>query len=413
MLAMHSSGTPRSSLYIGLMSGTSLDGVDAVLVDFTDSRDLAGQKNGQKISQKTRVCAHHYLPFTSALRQDLLSLQSSASDEINRMMSAANAVTRLYAEAVHALCQAMPKAKIAAIGAHGQTIRHRPGLGFTLQIIQPALLAELTNIDVVCDFRSRDIAAGGQGAPLVPAFHQAQFADAISHSASNAASNATLNRAPRAVINIGGFANMTWLPSSGPVLGFDTGPGNVLMDAWCQQHLGKEYDADGQWAARGQVNTALLQDLLATPFFHQAPPKSTGRDDFHLDWLMTRIAAVEGSTKQIVSPQDVQATLCALTVESIAESLRQCTQEHACSDVILCGGGVLNSYLVQCLRQRRVVDFPKIRMTSSAQWGIPPTQVEAVAFAWLAQAFLTGESANLPSVTGARGLRRLGALYPA
>ncbi len=405
MLAMHSSDTPRSSLYIGVMSGTSLDGVDAVLVDFTDTLDV----DGQKTDQKTHVYAHHYLPFTPALRQDLLSLQSSASDEINRMMSAANALTRLYAEAVRVLCQTEPKAKIAAIGAHGQTIRHRPNLGFTLQIIQPALLAELTNIDVVCDFRSRDIAAGGQGAPLVPAFHQAQFADVMSHSASNA----RLNLAARAVINIGGFANMTWLPPSGPVLGFDTGPGNVLMDAWCQQHLGKEYDADGQWAARGRVNAALLQDLLATPFFHQAPPKSTGRDDFHMDWLMARIAAVEDATKQVVASQDVQATLCALTVESIAASLRQCTQEQVCSDVILCGGGVLNSYLVQCLRQRMIVDFPKIRIASSAQWGIPPTQVEAVAFAWLARAFLVGESANLPSVTGARGLRRLGALYPA
>jgi anhydro-N-acetylmuramic acid kinase len=263
-------------------------------------------------------------------------------------------------------------------------VRHRPQDGYTAQLLNGALLAERCGIDVVCDFRSRDVAAGGQGAPLVPAFHHALFAR---------------RDAEVAVLNLGGIANLTLLPPGGPVLGFDCGPANVLMDLWCERHRGQPFDRDGAWAAQGRVDAALLARLQAEPFFAAPPPKSTGRDLFHAAWLDARVGAV--------APVDVQATLVELTVWSIAEDLRR----HAprTSELLVCGGGALNGHLMSRLRAR----LPGIGVAPTDSRGLPALQVEACAFAWLARAFVERRAANLPAVTGARGPRVLGALYPA
>jgi anhydro-N-acetylmuramic acid kinase len=310
---------------------------------------------------------------------------------------AGNAVARAYAEAVKLLLDGagVSPAAISALGAHGQTVRHRPGdfdgTGYTIQLINGALLAELTGIDVVCDFRSRDVAAGGQGAPLVPAVHQALFGrsdEAV------------------AVLNLGGIGNLTLLPptASGmePVLGFDCGPGNALMDGWCQAHTGHPFDDGGHWAAGGTVDGALLARLLDEPYFRRAPPKSTGRDLFHRGWLLAALAAQGAST----SARDVQATLAELTAAAAADAL----QRHApgTRTLLVCGGGALNTHLMRRLAAR----LPAVRVSTTAGHGIPVDQVEAIAFAWLAQAFVERSTGNLPSVTGARGPRVLGTLYP-
>ena len=356
--------------YIGLMSGTSLDGVDGVITDFSGTPSSA------------------YIPFPAALKSELLGLQSSGTDEIHREALAANQLATLYAECVAELLHASRTSatQVRAIGAHGQTIRHLPAAGYTRQINNPALLAELTGIDVIADFRSRDIAAGGQGAPLVPAFHQSVFG---SHSHT------------RTIVNIGGISNISILSSDGSVNGFDTGPGNVLMDMWIHQHQGKAYDANGQWAASGEVIDALLARLLDEDFFRQAPPKSTGRDLFHLEWLNEKLAGFSDAR-----PQDVQATLAALTARCIADAVR--IHAHDCDAVFVCGGGAHNAHLMQCLSS----EMPQ-QVQSTAALGISPTHVEALAFAWLAQRFCERQTGNLPSVTGAKGERILGALYPA
>jgi anhydro-N-acetylmuramic acid kinase len=283
------------------------------------------------------------------------------------------------------------KEQVRALGAHGQTVRHRPGQfdgdGYTLQLNAPALLAELTRIDVVADFRSRDVAAAGQGAPLVPAFHAAVFGRADT---------------ALAVLNIGGMSNLTIIEPGQPVLGFDCGPGNALMDHWCQVHQGRNYDDGGAWAASGQVHTALLHAALADPFFRRPPPKSTGRDQFNTSWLDRLLAA-----HPEVVPQDVQATLCELTAASCAGD-RWRYAAHV-QELVVCGGGALNTELLRRLR----VAAPQVTVVSSADRGLPPLQVEAAAFAWLARAHVRREPGNLPSVTGASGLRILGALYPA
>ncbi len=366
-----------STYFIGLMSGTSLDGVDGVLAD---------------LDGRLRVRAHAYQAFPDTLRGELLALNQSGADELHRAALAANALVRLYAQVVRELLQAsgLPASQIRAIGAHGQTLRHRPGLydgtGYTLQINNPALLAELTGIAVVADFRSRDIAAGGQGAPLVPAFHRAVFGRPD---------------AAVAVLNIGGISNLSLLADSG-VLGFDCGPGNALLDHWCQQHTGRAYDAAGQWAASGHVHEALLQDLLQEPYFEQPPPKSTGRDLFHAAWLNLHLA-----TYPAVSAADVQATLTELTARVCAADLRR--RGPACRQLYVCGGGALNHELMRRLQ----VQLPDVKVESSEAAGLPPLQVEAAAFAWLACKALAGETGNLQSVTGARGARVLGAIYPA
>jgi anhydro-N-acetylmuramic acid kinase len=368
-----------SELFIGLMSGTSLDGVDGVLVDFA---------NGQ-----VRVLGHQHAPFDAPLRTQLLALNQSGPDELHRSALAANALSRLYAQVVQSLLSEaqIQATQVRAIGAHGQTVRHQPGLhdgtGYSLQIQNPSLLAELTGIAVVADWRSRDVAAGGQGAPLVPAFHQAVFGQAGQD---------------LAVLNVGGIANLSVLSAQGDAMGFDCGPGNVLMDLWCQRHTGQAYDDAGRWAASGQVQADLLARWMQEPFFHKAPPKSTGRDLFHAAWLDSRLAA--GPT---LTAHDVQANLCALTAESIALAV----SKHAPHSrrLMVCGGGAYNQCLMDMLQAR----LPQLAVVSTDTAGLPPSQVEAAAFAWLARQTCLGLPGNLPKATGAKGARVLGGIYPA
>lgn len=365
-------------LYIGLMSGTSMDGVDGVLAGIDASC--------------CEVLAHAHQSYPETLRAELLALNVSGPNELHRAALAGNAVARLYADVAAALLPAAAGQPVCAIGAHGQTVRHQPGqfdgCGYTLQLLAPALLAELSGIAVVADLRSRDVAAGGQGAPLVPAFHQARFGGA---------------GADRAVVNIGGIANLTLLPAIGPVRGHDCGPGNALMDLWIARHRGLPYDAEGAWAAAGAMLPALLEAALAEPYFARPLPKSTGRDDFHAGWLDALLGAHAAGARA----EDVQATLCALTATVIARDL----QRHlpGARELLVCGGGALNATLMALLTSA----LPEVAVQSTAARGLPPLQVEAAAFAWLAHAHLHGQAGNLPAVTGARGTRRLGALYPA
>lgn len=373
----------ETSLYIGLMSGTSLDGVDGVLASFTDDGTL----------RETLASAH--VPFPDTLRAELMTLQASGMDEIHREAQAANRLVEHYAECVAALLEESHASaeQVTAIGVHGQTIRHRPDAGYTRQTNNPALLAELTNIDVIADFRSRDIAAHGQGAPLVPAFHYALFAS---------------RDEDRVVVNIGGIANISVLPSrlNVPVIGFDTGPGNVLLDAWITQHNGQAYDASGEWAKTGKVNAGLLSALRNEPFLSVAPPKSTGRDLFHPTWLAQKLEDFPD-----IASADVQATLTLFTATTIADAIRQ--YAPATKAVYVCGGGAYNTYLMTLIHFALKLHKPDIMIESTAALGIAPNQIEALAFAWLAQRFNVREAGNIPAVTGAEGLRVLGALYPA
>jgi anhydro-N-acetylmuramic acid kinase len=360
-------------LYIGLMSGTSLDGIDGVLFD----------------ANATAVSGHVHSPFPPALRDELLALNTSGGNELHRAALAANAVARGYADVVAQLLEATgtPRAQVRALGAHGQTVRHQPG-GFdayTTQLLNGALLAEQTGIDVVCDLRSRDVAAGGQGAPLVPAFHRAVFGAAD---------------ADVAVLNLGGIGNLSLLFADGRTGGFDCGPANCLMDGWIARHRGLAYDADGAWAATGRVLPALLAALLAEPYFSLPPPKSTGRDLFHLAWLDAKLTPG-------LAPEDVQATLLELSARSAADDLK--AQMPGAKTLIACGGGALNGRLMQRLRDL----LPGVAVQTSAERGLPVDQVEAAAFAWLAHCFVEHRPGNLPAVTGAAGPRLLGALYPA
>lgn len=359
--------------YIGVMSGTSLDGLDVALIEQTDT---------------TRLIDTCYVAMPPALRQDLLALCAPGVDEVARSALAEEQLAQLTASGVHTLLerQALRPTDIRAIGSHGQTIRHEPARGFTVQIANSALLAELCGITVVSDFRRRDVAAGGQGAPLVPAFHQAVFDDGSC----------------RAVLNVGGFSNLTLLTPGEPVGGFDCGPGNALMDAWIQRCRGEDFDRDGAWAASGQVLPELLQAFLAAPFFQTQGPKSTGRELFNLAWLDAHLAK-----QPAAADEDVQATLLELTAQSSASALRHAQRDTR--ELLLCGGGANNLRL----RQRLGELLPHLRVETTAAWGIAPDWVEAAAFAWLAHCCLEGIAANRPSVTGARGLRVLGAIYPA
>jgi anhydro-N-acetylmuramic acid kinase len=358
-------------LYIGLMSGTSLDGVDAVLADFS-------QRN-------FKVVGHAHISFEAALRDALLALVVSGYDEIERSGRLGRVLAERYAQAAALVLSrtGIAAADVQAIGCHGQTVRHRPGEGFTLQIGNPALLAELTGIRVVADFRSRDLAAGGQGAPLVPAFHAVAFGDPAED---------------RAIVNIGGIANITLLPRSSPVLGFDTGPGNCLMDLWAQRHIGQPIDAGGAWAAGAASLPALLARMLDEPYFRQPPPKSSGRELFGAGWLAGFLDGSENA-------QSVQSTLLDLTVESISRAIGSA----AVARLIVCGGGACNVELLRRLGDRLA---PCVVETSAAH-GLEAEQVESMAFAWLAQRAIEGKTGNLPAVTGARGPRVLGAIYPA
>jgi len=370
------------SLYIGLMSGTSLDGIDAVLAKIGATGEASAVK---AIST----------PFSPDLRKSLFELQSPGQNELHREKQAGNALALAYADAVDQLLQKakLQPSDITAIGAHGQTIRHQPHLGdmaYTHQTLNPALLAEKTGIDVIADFRSRDLAAGGHGAPLVPAFHAQQFVE----------------DQDLAILNIGGIANLTLLPKNGPVTGFDCGPGNMLMDAWIHEHQGNAFDENGQWALQGKVNEGLLTKMLADAFFTKAPPKSTGRDDFHLTWLKEKL------DKQHYLCEDVQATLLHLTAQSALESL----VHHApqTQKLIVCGGGARNNALMNLFKVKAQDIFKNaLEITTSDTAGIDPQLVEGLAFAWLAWAHKEKRPANLPAVTGAKGPRILGACYPA
>ncbi|MGV8898324.1 MAG: anhydro-N-acetylmuramic acid kinase [Burkholderiaceae bacterium] len=371
-----------NNLTIGLMSGTSLDGVDGV---------LAICENGN--ADKMRAIASVYIPFPDTLRAEFLALQSAGHNEIEREARSANALAQHYAACVQQLLTSTGRSsgEISAIGAHGQTIRHRPELGFTRQTNNPALLAELTRIDVIADFRSRDVAAGGQGAPLVPAFHQAAFGQIGEI---------------RVVANIGGISNISVLDgSSAGVTGFDTGPGNMLLDAWIARHQGLPYDADGAWAASGTVIGELLQVLLQEPYLAAPPPKSTGRDLFHLGWLDDKLQAFPA-----VAAADVQATLTAFTAHSLADAIARYADGAAA--VYLCGGGACNAQLRVELATALQARGQSAHVLSTEVLGVAPNQVEALAFAWLAQRFLLRLPGNLPAVTGAKELRVLGALYP-
>lgn len=362
-------------IYIGLMSGTSLDSIDAVAVRFEPGFELI---------------ACHSEPISSAIHSSTLALFNPGDNEIERLGRLDLELAELFATAVDNLIRVnhLDRQQIAAIGSHGQTIRHRPEANFTLQIGDPNLIAERTGITTIGDFRRRDMAAGGQGAPLVPAFHSALFR----HPEHN-----------RVLVNIGGMANLTILEAAGdkPVLGYDTGPGNVLMDSWIKQHKQKSYDRDGQWAAQGQVLPQLLKQMLALPYFSETPPKSTGREQFNQCWLEQIVNALAVKPQ----PEDVQATLLELTAVSIADAINS----HPLSDlqVFLCGGGSHNSQL----RSRLSALLKPHYLSTTAELNLDPDWVEAAAFAWLAYRTLNRMSGNVPEVTGAAGYRPLGAIY--
>lgn len=365
-----------SDLFLGLISGTSADGIDAALVDFAEG-------------QAHLVFGRTY-PWDPALRAQLVALgQQGASLSLDAIAELDVRVARAFAEAANlALADSgIVASRVRAIGSHGQTLRHRPWgpYPFTLQLGDPSTLAERTGITVVADLRRRDIAAGGHGAPLLPGLH------------------AALLHAPdedRAVLNLGGIANLTLLPARGEVRGFDTGPANALMDAWCLRHLSEDFDRGGAFAASGHVDEELLARLLDDPWFTEPPPKSTGRDHFHLGWVEARLRGDE-------APADVQATLNALTARTVANAL-QATQPGT-RRVIACGGGVHNPQLMAAL----AASLPEARVESTAAHGLDPDHVEAMGFAWLARQTLLGLAGNLPSVTGAAGPRVLGGIYPA
>ena len=374
-----------SEWFIGLMSGTSLDGVDGVLVRSTDGHI------------PIEVIGHASRAIAPALREEFLILNSEGPNEIHRGALAANALVRIYADVVSELLAThhLPANAVRAIGAHGQTVRHRPqafdSIGYTIQLNQPALLAEWCGIDVVADFRSRDLAAGGQGAPLVPPFHRAFFGHPTQ---------------ARAILNIGGISNITLVPASnsvqaqGPLLGFDCGPGNALMDTWCHLHTGATFDDRGQWGAQGAVSQALLARLQDDAFFKKSPPKSTGRDLFNGDWLNARLQGFEN-----LPAKDVQATLMDLTAWACVEGMR--STPLVCETLVVCGGGAFNLALMERL-QAMAQD---VHVCNSQALGIEPHLVEACAFAWLAQQTIQRKPASVPSVTGAKGARILGAIY--
>lgn len=364
-------------LYIGLMSGTSIDGIDLALVDMSCGIP--------------KRLAHETFAYSQELSGELHQLCQSGTEEIERMGAADIKLAKAFANAVkQTLVQhKLSPNEITAIGSHGQTIRHRPNSDhpFTLQIGDPNTLAVETGIDVVSDFRRKDIALGGQGAPLVPAFHKAVFSSDTSN---------------RAIVNIGGIANITWLPKDeSPIVGFDTGPGNRLMDAWCKKHTSKPFDSNGAWAQQGQVDSELLQKLLSHPYLAQPFPKSTGRELFNLDWLNQQLNDAGKSNL----PVDVQRTLLEFTAESISLHLKQLAELE---EIFICGGGAENGFLMDRLQQK----LSPIKVSSTDTLNIPPDTVEAMAFAWLAYAFKNNIPGNIPSVTGASREAVLGGLYP-
>ncbi len=366
--------------FIGVMSGSSLDGIDVALTEITD----------KAANNNCKIVATHFQAYTNEIKESLLALHFPSENELAQSALMANQLASCYAQAVNTLLKKnnLKPSKISAIGCHGQTIRHQPtfdnDVGYTIQLGNNALLAELTNITVVGDFRSRDIAAGGQGAPLVPAFHQAIFASKHKN---------------RAIVNIGGIANISYLSTSGEVIGFDSGPGNILLDHWVKLKLGKSYDADGAWSSKGSVQPGLLKAMLNDPYFSLPTPKSTGRDLFNESWLSQHIAELNASD------EDIARTLLELTVITIHQHLmKRC---HEVDEIYLCGGGTHNQLLVACLKQR----LGNTTTGLTDDLGVNADWVEAAAFAWLAKQTITHKPGNLPAATGAKGLRILGAIY--
>lgn len=359
-------------LYVGIMSGTSLDGVDAAIVDLRDGPKLRGFVS---------------LPFPQGLRETLLRLSQANDNELHTAALVSNQLAELYAAVVNELLtmSKLRAADISAIGCHGQTVRHRPDLGFTIQLQNPALLAELTGIAVIADFRSRDIAAGGQGAPLVPAFHDAVFR------------HPSLDRA---IVNIGGISNVTLLLGGQRVWGFDCGPGNMLMDCWANRYLGQPFDANGRWASSGKVIPSLLIEFLDDSYFAKPPPKSTGRDLFSLTWLDEKVSGT-------YRPEDVQATLLELTARAISNDID--LHGASCKEVFVCGGGAQSETLMA--RLGNLMTGRNVKRTD--ELGIPAQQVEAIAFAWLAREAIDGRPIDLTRATGSRHPNVLGAIYPA
>ncbi len=362
--------------YLGLISGTSADGIDAALVSF---------------APRMQIHAAHTFAYPAAIREQVLELsQASARITPDDLARLDTAIGRAFADAAEQLIErsGLARAQIAAIGSHGQTLRHNPGdaLAYSMQLGDPNQIAERCATTTVADFRRRNVAAGGHGAPLMPAFHAA-----LLHSADE----------DRAVLNLGGIANLTLLPRSGPVRGFDTGPANGLMDAWCALHRGLPFDANGELAGSGAIDNALLAALYADPWFAMPPPKSTGRDQFHLDWLRAAIGA------RAIAVADVQASLCELSALSVADALR--ASAPATRRLLVCGGGVHNPVLLRRLQAH----LPDVTVASTAVFGLDPDFVEAAGFAWLARETLAGRAGNRCEVTGARGPRVLGAIYAA
>jgi anhydro-N-acetylmuramic acid kinase len=354
------------------MSGTSLDGIDAVLVEFSSEHSIG------------RQVAQHYEPYSPDLRATLLNLHTSGEDELHRASLTGIELADHYAACVNAIISKHDITPIA-IACHGQTIRHRPECGYSLQLVNAARLVEKTGMTVICDFRNRDIAAGGQGAPLTPAFHAAAFSHPARH---------------RVIVNIGGIANLTCLPAQGKINGFDCGPGNLLLDAWCHAHTGQNFDRDGAWGAQGRVLPELLTQLQAHPFFNLPPPKSAGREQFNLEWLHSFVSERD-------QPQDVQATLVQLTAHGIINAVEQ-QRPHA-QDIFLCGGGAHNIALVESLKKLA----PQYQFFNTDALGISADWLEAHAFAWLGWQTLQGKPSNRPEVTGAAHTCVLGAIYPA
>lgn len=372
-----------TAIYIGVMTGTSMDGVDIVAASF----------------DPLQLHATLTLAFDPDLRDELMALTLPDDNEIDRMGKADVALAKMIGEGINMLIEQhqLDRGQIKAIGSHGQTIRHRPEHGFTLQIGDPNIITEITNIPVVSDFRRRDMAAGGQGAPLVPAFHQALFQHESIH---------------RVILNLGGIANVSLLPAGAPeqVSGFDTGPANILMDAWCHRYTGQPYDENGNWAGYGQPIRNLLERLQAHEFFAKEPPKSTGREDFNLDWLDDQL--MDWRNDELAydeledTPENVQATLLKLTTRAIKKAIYRSSMDTG--EVYVCGGGAYNSQLLEQLRWR--LRKHQWTVQSTADLGLSPTWVEATAFAWLAMRFVEYLSGNLPAVTGADGYRILGSM---
>lgn len=367
-----------NDLYIGLMSGTSADGIDATLVDFSQQQPV--------------VIATHYMPYPELLREQIFALSKSGHDEIQRLGELDIIIGKQFAHATNQLLEkhSISPQSITAIGSHGQNIRHHPHppYRFTMQIGDPNVIAAETGITTVADFRRKDIAYGGQGAPLVPAFHQHIF------------SSETMNRV---IVNIGGIANITLLPKKnpGPIIGFDTGPGNTLLDAWIYMHQKESHDKNGAWAQQGNIHLRLLVSLLADNYFQLPPPKSTGREHFNLSWLQKYLNA-QGKE---IAPVDIQATLVELTARSILIGIRKYVTE---GEILVCGGGIHNDFLMSRLKELTKANFV---VESTQKYGVAPEWVEAMAFAWLARQTLNRQPGNLPSVTGAKQAAVLGGVY--